>query len=77
MTISEPEVSKLLDLSKHILTIMKKWFIANKLTLNFNKMNFIKSASNKNAITDTQISYNTQYIQKTKTMKFLCLHADK
>jgi hypothetical protein len=35
--------------------------VANKLTLNLNKMNFIKSASNNNAITDMQISYNIIY----------------
>jgi hypothetical protein len=74
MVISEPDVNKLADPSINILTVMEKWFMGNKLTLNLNKINFIKFASNKKAITDMQISYNDQYIQKTT--KFLGLHTE-
>jgi len=51
-------------------------FIANKLTLNAHKTNFIKFVTNNKPVTNMQINYNDQYILEVKTTKFLGLQID-
>jgi len=51
---------------------MNKQFIANKLILNFGKIDFRKLIINKPVII-MHISYSDQYIQEVKTTKLLCL----
>jgi hypothetical protein len=54
---------------------IKKWFKMNKLTLNFDKTDFIKSTTNNK----TSINFNTGYnktIEEAVTTKFLCFEID-
>jgi hypothetical protein len=53
--IAEPNISCLVESSNRIFTAMSKQFIANKLTIIFDKVNLIKFVTNNQPITDVQI----------------------
>jgi hypothetical protein len=64
--ITEPDVSSLIEVSNHILTVMNDWCIPSEFTLNFDETNFIEFVSNNNRITNIPITYNDQYIKEIK-----------
>jgi hypothetical protein len=59
--VTEPDLSCLVELTKKF-TVMDKWFIANKFSLNFDESDFIEFVTNNKPITNMHISYNNQYI---------------
>jgi hypothetical protein len=60
-------------LSKGVLSLMSKWFAADKLELNLNKTNMIKFTTINVPQRPLSIGYNDKFIEKSAQTKFLGL----
>jgi hypothetical protein len=56
---------------------MRKWFAANKLTLNVDKTNIIKFITYNSPQFPISIGYEDKYIEDSAYTKFLGLQIDK
>jgi hypothetical protein len=56
--------------------ILNKWFIANRLSLNFDKSYFIQFTTKNNPQIDLAISYDNKLISKAYDTKFLGIYVD-
>jgi len=54
-----------------VLSCMIKWFIANNLVLNWDKMNIMKFISENSAHCTLHLGYKKRYIEQTVNTKFL------
>lgn len=55
---------------------MNRWFLANKLTLNFDKTFLLNFTASRQSTHHLQIGYNNNYINEINCTKFLGLHID-
>jgi hypothetical protein len=74
--ISHPEIDCFQICMNDIFGGLNKWIKANKLTLNFDKTNFMKfCTTNKNCV-NLSIGYADKTIEEVETTKFLGLQGD-
>ena len=59
-----------------VLSRMIEWFAANKLVLNLEKTNIMKSVTNNSPHCALTIGYKHKYIEEAVTTKFLGMHFD-
>ena len=59
-----------------VLCHMSKWFAANNLVLNLNKMNIITFVTKKSSHSTLRIGYKEKYVEDTLFKKFLSLQID-
>jgi hypothetical protein len=74
--ISSKNLDDFCMLSNRVLSLMSKWFAANKLTLNLNKTNIIKFTTINLPWCPLSIGYNDKYTEESVHTKFLGLHID-
>jgi hypothetical protein len=63
-------------MSNTVLSHMSKLFTSNKLILNLDKTNIIKSVTTKSSQYDLNIGYDEKYIEESVNIKFLDLQID-
>jgi hypothetical protein len=63
-------------LSNRVLSHISKWFAANKLALNLDKINIIKFLTINVPQCPLSIEYNDKYIEESAQTKFLGLQID-
>ena len=76
VTITSKNISDFCSIGNSVLSEMNKWFIANKLVLNFDKTKVIKFVSNNLTKLTFHISYSSTNIEETTDIKFLGVHLD-
>jgi hypothetical protein len=63
-------------MSNTVLSYTSKWFTSNKLALNLDKTNVIKSITNNLPQYSLSIGYNEKYMEESLNSKFLGLQID-
>jgi hypothetical protein len=74
--ISSKNLDDFCILSKRVVSLMSKWFAANKLTLNLDKTNILKFTTINLPQYPLSIGYNDKYIEESVHTKFFGLHID-
>jgi hypothetical protein len=74
--ISSINFEDLCSVSKLVLSLMIKWFAANKLVLNLDKANIVKFITNNLSHSTLHIGYKEKYIKETVSPKLLGLQID-
>jgi hypothetical protein len=59
-----------------VFAILNRWIKANKLTLNFDKTNFIKFCTNNKTCVNLNMGFDDKTIEEVETTKFLGLQID-
>jgi hypothetical protein len=74
--ISSKNLGDFCMLSNRVLSLISKWFAANKLALNLDKTNIIKFTTINEPQCPLSIGYNDKYIEEIAQTKFLGLQID-
>jgi hypothetical protein len=74
--ISSKNLDDFCRLANRVVSHMSKWFAANKLALNLDKINIIKFLTNNSPQCPLSIGYNDKYIEESVHTKFLGLQID-
>jgi hypothetical protein len=74
--ISSKNLDDFCMLSNMVVSLMGKWFAANKLTLNLDKTNIIKFTTHNSPEFLISIGYEDKYIEESVYKKFLGLRID-
>jgi hypothetical protein len=73
INIAHPEIDCFQNCMNDVSASLNKWIKANKLTLNFDKTNFMKFCTNNKAYFNLNMGYSDKSIEEVETTRFLCL----
>jgi hypothetical protein len=76
MPIPHPELVYLQNIMNDVFANLNKWFKANKLAPNFDKTNYIKSATKNKTCSSLNIGFDNKLIEEAEANKFLGLQID-
>jgi hypothetical protein len=71
VVISHPEIDYFQNCMNDVIPSLKKWFKANKLTLNFDKTDVLKFCINSKTYFSLNIGYNNKIIEDIERAEFL------
>jgi hypothetical protein len=74
--ISKRNFEDFCTISNSVLTCVIEWFVVNKLVLNLEKTNIMKSVTSNSPHCALTVGYKDKYMEETVNLKFLGLHND-
>ena len=77
--ITGKNIHQVINISENIMSLVNKWFTANKLTLSTDKSSFIifKTAQSQQTNIPDELYFDSKYIRRENTVKYLGLTFDQ